>query len=279
MTSAGYQLIDCGEQEKLERFGEFMLQRPCAQAVWGKGDPAAWREPDAIFRRGADGTGTWQYRRRPPDEWTLDFAGLAWRVHHNEHGNTGLFPEQEECWSWIAREVGRAGQRIEVLNLFGYTGGSTLAAARAGAAVCHVDASPSSVKQARENAERNGGAALPIRWIVEDAQRFVEREIRRGRSYQGIILDPPTYGRGARGEVWKIDEELRPFLDLCTRLLAGDARFLLLTSHSPGYTPLVLENLLAPGARGAVESAEMVILDANRRPLPSGAHARWSAAS
>ncbi|MCI0651516.1 MAG: class I SAM-dependent methyltransferase, partial [Planctomycetes bacterium] len=177
-AAAGYRLLDSGEQGKLERFGALTLIRPCAQAVWPRRAGAPWRDADSTFVRDASGTGTWRDARRLPEQWEMEHAGFVWRLHRNEHGNTGIFPEQEDCWRWLAAQAKAAASGAEVLNLFAYTGGSTLACAAAGARVCHVDASKTSVKQARDNAELSGLAARPVRWIVEDAPLFAAREVR-----------------------------------------------------------------------------------------------------
>ena len=202
----GYQLIDSGDQQKLERFGDHVLARPSSGAVWRRATPKVWAQVDATFLRDTSGTGTWNGDL--PETWTLEHGGITWQLRPNSFGNLGIFPEQESCWGWLEEQIGSLGGAagdIEVLNLFGYTGGSTLCCARAGARLCHVDASKTSTRQARENATASGLDGRPIRWIVEDAMRFVEREVRRERRYHGLILDPPSYGRGTRGETWKID--------------------------------------------------------------------------
>ncbi|MCA8960524.1 MAG: class I SAM-dependent methyltransferase [Planctomycetes bacterium] len=278
-SDGGYRLIDSGNQEKIERFGDYLLRRPSSQAVWRPNSRQAWDDSDARFERDRRGTGRW-LSTRLPESWTMEFRGFTWTLRPNDHGNVGIFPEQASCWDWIesciAAAAGRSDEPLEVLNLFGYTGGSTLAAARAGARVVHLDASKTSIAAARENAEASGLGDRPIRWITDDAVKFVRREFRRDRRYHGIILDPPTYGRGSSGEVWQIEEGITDLLDDCARLLADDARFVLFSSHSPGFTPLALANLLEAPADGRVESEEMVIEDLAGRPLPSGAFARWS---
>ncbi|MGE3164922.1 MAG: class I SAM-dependent methyltransferase [Planctomycetota bacterium] len=271
----GYELIDSGQQMKLERFGPYVLARPAAQAVWAQSAASAWRGADATFTRESSGTGTWEFQRTLPLEWDMNSCGLTWRLRRNDFGHVGIFPEQEPCWRWIREQVQHARGASEVLNLFGYTGGSTLSAAAAGARVVHLDASKTSVKAARDNAELSGLAERPIRWIVEDAVRFVDRELRRERRYSGIVLDPPSYGRGARGETWKIEDDMLPFLEKCCRLLDTGPAFVLLSSHSPGFTPIVLANLLAGFLDGPIESGEMVVHEASGRPLPAGAYARW----
>ena len=271
----GYELLDSGNQMKLERFGEFVCARPAAQAVWGQGQPKLWKDADATFDRESSGRGQWRFRRRSQDEWQMSFAGLEWGLRRNDFGHVGIFPEQEDSWGWIRQKVAERGEEAEVLNLFAYTGGSTLAAASAGGRVVHLDASKSSVRYARENAMLSGLADAPIRWIVEDAVKFVEREQRRGRCYDGIVLDPPSYGRGAKGEKWKIEDLMLPFLRSCQSILKPKGAFMLLSSHSPGFTPLVLANLLESCGAGSITHGEMVMREAGGRELPNGAYARW----
>jgi 23S rRNA (cytosine1962-C5)-methyltransferase len=287
----GYALLDSGDGRKLERFGQWVLARPCAQAAWRpRLAEAVWRAAHASFTREDDTA--WTVRANIPDRWIVQVDALRFRVSRTDFGHLGLFPEQRAQWRWIEETLRDAKARRReaaaapsVLNVFAYSGGASLAAAKAGAEVCHVDASKGMVSWARENAELNGLADAPIRWIVDDAVKFLKREERRGRRYDAIILDPPTFGRGAKGEVYKIDEGLRATLDLATALLTDDAEFFLLTSHTPGYTPIVLANLVhqTMGARrGRVECGEMLLAgddepDAGRvTPLPNGAWARWS---
>jgi 23S rRNA (cytosine1962-C5)-methyltransferase len=277
-----YELLDSGDGRKLERFGPWVLARPSAQAAWRPRRKAAeWSAAHASFAREDDAR--WTVRAEIPERWVVAIDGLRFRIARTDFGHVGLFPEQRDSWRWIEERVRRAKGRREValLNLFAYSGGATLAAARGGASVCHVDASKGMVAWARENAELNDLAAAPIRWIVDDAVKFLKREERRGRRYDAVVLDPPTFGRGAKGEVYKIDEGLSATLDACARLLSDDALFLLLTSHTPGYTPTVLANLVAQttsARRGRIESGEMLLGGAaDVAPLPSGAWARWSA--
>ncbi len=280
----GYALIDSGDQHKLERFGDVTLVRPSSQALWHKKDPGRWRKAHATFERDRGGTGTWVEHQPLSVSWRMQFANVTWNLRPNDHGNLGIFPEQASSWEWIeevlaARQESadsQAEEPPEILNLFAYTGGSTFAAARAGARVVHLDASKTSVEVARENAECSGLDKKPIRWITEDAVKFVRREAKRGRRYHGIVLDPPTYGRGTDAEVWKIEEGIGELLDLCRSLLADDASFLLFSSHSPGFTPIALENQLVAPRDSKVESGEMTLTAPDGRRLPSGAYARWS---
>ena len=297
-TSDGYELLDSGDGRKLERFGPWILARPAAQAAWRpRLDAAAWERAHAAFDR-EDGQ-RWTTRENIPEEWIVALDGLRFRLSRTDFGHLGIFPEQRDLWQWIDAKV-RAANRsavhtraahasdaqhegdapVSLLNMFAYSGGATLAAARAGASVCHVDASRGMVTWASENAKHNELESAPIRWIVDDALKFLRREERRARKYDAIVLDPPTFGRGAKGEVYKIDEALRETLDACRGLLSEQPVLVLLTSHTPGYTPLVLENVLGQVVEargGTIESGEMVLRGAaDVLPLPSGAWARWS---
>ncbi len=281
-----YQLLDTGNFQKLEQVGPYRLVRPAAQAVWRpRLAPEAWAEVDASFTRFSGGDGKWTVKNRKlPESWHIDappFGKLVIRL--TDFGHLGIFPEQHRNWQLLADAVRAhmarrgADKDLSVLNLFAYTGGSTLAAAGAGAQVVHVDASKTSVNWARENAEASALADRPLRWIVDDVQKFVAREVRRESQYHGIILDPPSYGRGPKGETWKIEEMLPPLLDDLKKILAPDFAFFLLSGHSAGYTPLALVNLLgaivdvrAPDAE--ITAEEMTVPEAvSGRILPSGA--------
>lgn len=273
----GYELIDSGEGRKLERFGRCVLERPAAQAVWMPEKPeAVWAEADARFDR-KEGN-RWHGRTRLPKEWEADIEGIRFRLSSTDFGHLGVFPEQRPMWKWLReRCAGRKG--ATVLNLFAYSGGSTLAPAQGGAAVCHVDASRGMTDWARDNARRNGLSDAPIRWIVDDVPQFLAREIKRGRSYDGIILDPPSFGRGAKGELFKIEERINPLLEQVRKLLSAKPMFVLLSCHTPGFSAQVLENLLGQhlrGLGGRVDSGEMLLEGTGGvRPLPSGSFARW----
>jgi len=268
-------LLDSGVGAKLERFGDVVLARPSPQALWTPRDPAAWRRADATFTREGSGKGQWDPRPPHPDGWTVTCADQTMLLRPTSFGHLGLFPEQIPYWRALAAIC---GPDLEVLNLFAYTGGSTLAAARGGAAVTHLDASRGIVDWARENASASGLADAPIRWIVHDALKFVRREGRRGRRYQGIVLDPPSFGRGNKGQVFKLERDLPRLLAACAEILAEDARFVLLSGHTPGVGGLAMRNLLADalGDRdGSWRHGEMVVPGPGR-DLPSGVWAAWS---
>lgn len=273
----GYELVDSGNERKLERFGGFTIARPCSQAIWRPSLPeSVWNGADAHFdrERGLN----WHGRERLPDNWEIDVDGIKFRLSSTDFGHLGIFPEQRMSWKWL-REVSLARKGgASVLNLFAYSGGSTLACALAGCELCHLDASQSMVDWARKNAELNSLKSHPIRWIAEDVHKFLNREIKRGRRYDGIVLDPPSFGRGARGEVYKIERDLPLTLSLCRRLLSDRPLFILLSAHTPGITPLVMEHLLEDAfgdLGGNRQSGELLLTGKDGvRPLPSGCYAR-----
>ena len=275
------ELLDSGRGRKLERFGRYVLARPCSQAVWEPRLPAAdWEAADASFDR-EDGQ-RWHNRAALPEWWDVSVDGQRFRLAGTDFGHLGIFPEQRAQWRWIRERIAErqdgAREAPAVLNLFAYSGGSTIAAALADASVCHVDASRGMVDWAHENARINGLEDHPIRWIPEDAHKFLQRELRRGRRYDAIVLDPPTFGRGKSGEMYKIERDLPETLRLCRELLSDRPLFLLLSAHTPGLTPIVLSNLLAQALDGLdprLESGEMLLSGApDVLPLPSGAFAR-----
>lgn len=255
-----YELLDSGDGRKLERFGRYVLARPCSQAMWRPcKSEAEWAKADASFDR-EDGN-NWHGRANLPKEWTIETAGIKFRLGGTDFGHLGIFPEQRAQWRWIKDRTSAARPSgLKALNLFAYSGGSTMAAALGGAEVCHLDASKGMVEWARENARLNGLADHPIRWIVDDAHKFMKREIRRGRKYDAIILDPPTFGRGAGGETYKIERDLKDTLSLVRDLLTEKPSFVLFSSHTPGLSQIVAENILGqlfPSAR--LESGEMLL--------------------
>lgn len=270
MKGDDYELLDSGDGRKFERFGDVRLVRPCSQALWRPQlPPSEWARADASFDR-EDGN-AWHNRSRLPKEWTIETAGVRFRLSGTDFGHLGVFPEQRASWRWL-RETVTPG--MSVLNLFAYSGGSTMASALAGASVCHLDASKGMVEWARRNAALNGLSAHPIRWIVDDAHAFMRREIRRGRRYDGVILDPPTFGRGADGQTYKIERDLKETLALVRDLLSERPAFVLFSSHTPGLTRQVAENVLAQAFPQATCQAEEMLLEGPRLPCPSGLSCR-----
>lgn len=265
MTREDYRLLDSGDGRKLERFGRYVLARPCSQAMWRPELPKSeWDKADATFDR--EEGNNWHGRANLPKEWTIETCGIKFRLGGTDFGHLGIFPEQREQWRWI---MGRKFKTA--LNLFAYSGGSTMACLKAGAETCHLDASKGMVEWARENARLNDLAERPVRWIVDDAHKFMRRELRRGRRYDAIILDPPTFGRGANGETYKIERDLKETLALVKELLSDTPAFVLFSSHTPGLSVKVSENILGqlwPEAR--LESGEMLLGD----KCPSGIYTR-----
>ena len=225
-----YEVLDCSSGETLERWGDFLLIRPDPQVIWETPkENRGWRRPNGHYHRSAKGGGEWEFFDLP-QQWTIGYHGLTFNLKPFSFKHTGLFPEQAANWDWFGEKIQKAGRPIKVLNLFAYTGGATLAAAKAGASVTHVDASKGMVGWAKENAKSSGLEDAPIRWIVDDCVKFVEREIRRGNHYDAIIMDPPSYGRGPKGEIWKIEDAIHPLVKLCVQLLSDDPLFFLINS-------------------------------------------------
>lgn len=275
----GWELVASGGGRKLERFGPALIDRPAAAAIWPATAGAPWAEARAAFQRGPGGTGDWESGGAPlPSPWEVAWRGLRFEIRLTGFGNVGLFPEHAAHWDWLAERL-RARPGAEVLNLFAYTGGASLAAASAGARVTHVDAARAVNAWAAENARRSGVPEGALRLLTDDAFKFVKREGRRARRYDLIVLDPPSFGRGPKGEVWKFERDVPPLLEACRALLAPRPLGLLLTAHSPGVTAAVLRGLLA-GWGGRVEDGEMLLAggpDAGP-PLPAGVYARWAPA-
>ena len=272
----GYELLDSGDGRKLERFGKIVLARPCSQAMWRPSlPPAEWSRADASFDR--EEGNRWHGRATLPESWTIETAGIRFKLGGTDFGHLGIFPEQRAQWSWIRSRVAAAaavGRRPSVLNLFAYSGGSTMAAALGGAEVCHLDASKGMVEWARENAALNGLSQSPVRWIVDDARKFMRRELRRGRRYDAVILDPPTFGRGAAGEMYKIERDLKETLDLAAELLSERPLFVLFSSHTPGMSPVAASNVVGQlFADAKVEAGEM-LLEGSGLKCPSGVYCR-----
>ncbi len=280
MSNKKYTLIDSGNGRKLEQVGPHLLNRQAPQAFWTPSLPnSRWQEAVGTHVRKKSGGGYWDWREGEPHEWTVDHGGQELLARPTPFGHLGLFAEQASQWEWIRGTLGANLERpLNLLNLFAYTGGSTLAAASAGANVTHVDAAKGVVDWGRRNQELNGLQESPIRWIVDDCQRFLEREVKRGRSYDGVILDPPTFGRGKKGEVWKIEAQLVPLLESCNRLVGQSPALILISAHTPGFGGLSLQRLvdsLMSTKDLECEQGEMAIRETNGTTLPSGAFARW----
>ena len=275
-----YKVIDCSKGEKLERWGDYTLVRPDPQVIWDTPRKhRSWKRMNAHYHRSPRGGGEWEFFDLP-QQWSIRYKELTFHLKPFSFKHTGLFPEQAANWDWFGERIRTAGRPIRVLNLFAYTGGATLAAAKAGAAVTHVDASKGMVSWAKENARSSGLSDAPIRWIVDDCVKFVEREIRRGNHYDGIIMDPPSYGRGPKGEVWKIEDSIHPFVRLCAQLLSDQPLFLLINSYTTGLAPSVLTYMLSvelmPKHRGHVCSGELGLpVEESGLILPCGASGRW----
>ena len=275
-----YEVIDTSGGEKLERWGKYTLVRPDPQVIWNTPrTDRRWKSYDGRYARSASGGGKWS-ENRLPEHWQVGYGGLTFLVKPMNFKHTGIFPEQAVNWDFEMEKIRGAGRHVSVLNLFAYTGGATLAAAAAGASVCHVDASKGMVAWARENAKASGLAEAPIRWIVDDCAKFVEREIKRGRRYDAIIMDPPSYGRGPSGEIWKLEKDLYPFLELVVGVLSEDPLFVLINSYTTGLAPSVLGYLLGTlvGKKygGQIACDELGLpVTASGLNLPCGSTGRW----
>ncbi len=279
-----YEVIDTCSGEKCERWGDYILVRPDPQVIWDTGHHnPAWKKKNGHYHRSNKGGGEWEFRNLP-EEWSITYRDLTFNLKPFSFKHTGLFPEQAVNWDWCAQKIKEAtrekGRQLKVLNLFAYTGGATISAAAAGAAVTHVDASKGMVTWAKENALSSGLSSAPIRWLVDDCVKFVEREIRRGNTYDGIIMDPPSYGRGPKGEIWKIEESIYPFIQLTAKLLSKDSVFFLINSYTTGLQPAVLSYMIntaiVPQFGGRVEAEEIGLpVTESGLILPCGASGRW----
>ena len=276
-----YELLDCGSGERLERWGRQVLVRPDPQAIWeSPRRHPGWKQAGGRYLRSKTGGGHWE-KAALPESWQLEYGPLTFQVKPMNFKHTGLFPEQAVNWEFVMEKIRTAGRPVSVLNLFAYTGGATVACAKAGASVCHVDAARGMVAWARENARLSGLEDAPIRWIVDDCAKFVEREIRRGRRYDAIIMDPPSYGRGPTGEVWKLEENLYPFVELVSGVLSDEPLFLILNSYTTGLAPSVvtyiLETLVSKKFGGHTVSDELGLpVSESGLALPCGAAGRWT---
>lgn len=280
---ADYELLDSGLEEKLERYGDITLLRPDPQALWEKRLPEdVWKKADGWFERKGK-TGEWHTRADFPKEWEMSLGGLQFLIRPTSFKHTGLFPEQRSNWEWISEKLQARSSKLEapqVLNLFGYTGGATLAALRAGASVTHVDASKTAVSWAKENAERSGMGEKPVRWMVDDVMAFVNREIKRGSTYDAVIMDPPAFGHGPKDELWKIEEDFLKLIRSCQALLSDTPLFVLASGYASGYSSLAFANSFEPFVKnrgGVIECGELTIQESNTdRLLPAGIFSRWS---
>ncbi|MEZ3422636.1 MAG: class I SAM-dependent methyltransferase [Lachnospiraceae bacterium] len=275
-----YEVIDTSCGEKLERWGNYILVRPDPQVIWNTEKRAEeWRKCNGHYHRSNKGGGSWEFHNMP-DVWQINYKNLKFNLQPFKFKHTGLFPEQAVNWEWSGQKIKNAGRSIKVLNLFAYTGGATIAAAAAGASVTHVDASKGMVTWAKENLAASGLSNAPVRWIVDDCVKFVERETRRGNKYDAIIMDPPSYGRGPKGEIWKIEEKIHPFIQLCAKLLSDTPLFFLINSYTTGLQPAVLSYMaeleLVKRYGGRAEAQEIGLpVTSNGLILPCGASARW----
>ena len=279
-----YELLDSGDGLKLERYGKFVLSRPDPQVLWKKKlSEEVWQNADAIFVKGTEKS-SWKIKKDlpaqagVPEKWEIEIGGLNFEIYLSKFKHVGVFPEQLSNWLWMGDLIKKAGRPIKVLNLFGYTGGASIACLKAGAEVVHVDASKTSIEHARMNAEISGLSEKPIRWILDDAYDFVKREIRRGNKYDGIIMDPPAFGRGPKGEIWKIEDNFLPLVDDAKKILSDNPLFFLINGYASGYSPIAYEENLSDLKKigGVVTSGELTIEEKEfGRLLPAGIFARW----
>ena len=275
-----YEVLDTGDGEKLERWGEIVLRRPDPQTIWPRAEENLWRTAQAHYHRSDRGGGQWEFLKKLPDRWTVAYGDLRFYVRPTGFKHTGLFPEHAANWDWMRGLITESGRKdLKILNLFGYTGAATLACAAAGAHVTHVDAAKGMVLWAKENRELSGIPETSCRWIVEDALRFVQREIRRGNRYDGILMDPPSYGRGPSGEVWKLENELFGLVETSAQALSPEPLFFLINSYTTGFQASVLSNMLEKCVvsrfHGRVDSEELCLPVTAGGVLPCGASGRW----
>ncbi|WP_026516597.1 class I SAM-dependent methyltransferase [Butyrivibrio sp. MC2021] len=277
-----YEVLDTSSGEKLERWGDYLLVRPDPQVIWNTDKKHyGWKKFNGHYHRSNKGGGEWEFKNLP-EEWSINYKELTFNLKPFSFKHTGLFPEQAANWDWFSSLIKEANRPIKVLNLFAYTGGATVSAAKAGASVTHVDAAKGMVAWAKENAASSGLGDAPVRYFVDDCVKLVEREIRRGNKYDGIIMDPPSYGRGPKGEIWKIEDSVFPFIQLSSQLLSDTPLFFLINSYTTGLQPAVLSymlhTVLDPIHRGKVEADEIGLpVKGNGLVLPCGASGRWTA--
>ena len=276
-----YKIIDMANGQKLERWGNILLSRPDPQIIWkNKSYPDEWKKADAVYSRSKTGGGSWEYKKKLPSVWQIKYKDLIFNIKPMGFKHTGLFPEQAVNWDWMRDKIKNAKREIKVLNLFAYTGGATVACLKAGASVCHVDSSKGMVTWAKENVISSGLSERPVRYIVDDVAKFVNREIRRGNKYDAIIMDPPSYGRGTNGEVWQFENSIYDLVELCTKVLSEKPLFFLINSYTTGISSSVLANVLnltvAKKYKGKVESGEIGLpMEKSSLILPAGIFGRW----
>ena len=276
-----YKIIDMANGQKLEKWGNIILSRPDPQIIWNnKSYPEEWKKADAIYSRSKTGGGSWEYKKKLPTVWQVEYKDLTFNIKPMGFKHTGLFPEQAVNWDWMRDKIKNSNREIKVLNLFAYTGGATVACLAAGASVCHVDSSKGMVTWAKENVLSSGLSERTVRYIVDDVKKFVNREIRRENKYDAIIMDPPSYGRGANGEVWQFEDSIYDLVELCTKVLSDKPLFFLINSYTTGISSTVLANILnltiAKRYKGKVESGEIGLpMEKSSLVLPAGIFGRW----
>ncbi len=275
-----YEILDMANGEKLERWGNIYLIRPDPQIIWkDKSYPNKWNMANARYNRSNTGGGAWEYKKRLPESWQIKYKNLTFNIKPMGFKHTGLFPEQAVNWDWMIKKIKDSRREINVLNLFAYTGGATVACLSAGTSVCHVDSSKGMTTWAKENVESSGLRDRPVRFIIDDVVKFVQREIRRGRKYDAIIMDPPSYGRGKNGEVWQFENNISDLVELCTKVLSDDPLFFLINSYTTGISSKVLENLLYLNMKkykGIISSGEIGLpMKDSKLVLPCGIYGRW----
>lgn len=271
-----FEVLDAGGEEKLERWGEFILRRPDPQAIWDKTNLDLWNKADAIYHRSKSGGGEWEFIKRLPQQWEVKYKDLSFLVKPTSFKHTGLFPEQAANWDWVQEKL-KSVENAKVLNLFAYTGGATVAALAAGASVSHVDASRGMIEIAKQNVELSGLNGKPVRFFVDDVVKFVQREIRRGNKYHGIIMDPPSFGRGSSGEVWEIEKSLNELITLCKELLEVNPSFILINSYANEISRYAIENIvktIVPNAKVSSEELGLPITKREDFNLPCGSTIR-----
>lgn len=281
-----YKILDMANGQKLERWGDIVLSRPDPQIIWkDKSYPKKWNEINAVYNRSKQGGGSWSFNKKVPNNWQIKYKNLTFNIKPMGFKHTGLFPEQAVNWDWMIEKIKKAKSKrkteIKVLNLFAYTGGATVACLSAGASVCHVDSSKGMTQWAKENVKSSGLEKSQVRYIVDDVVKFVNREIRRGNKYDAIIMDPPSYGRGTKGEVWQFEENIYDLVELCKNVLSENPLFFLINSYTTGISSKVLEDILdltvGKKYKGEIESGEIGLpMENSKLVLPCGIYGRWN---